>query len=29
MKVMNEVIMDVIGEVIEILVEYGDNVEYD
>ena len=29
MKVMNEVITDVSGEVREILVEHGDNVEYD
>ena len=29
MKVMNEVITDVSGEVTEILVEHGDNVEYD
>ena len=29
MKVMNEVTTDVTGEVTEILVEHGDNVEYD
>ena len=29
MKVMNEVTTDVSGEVTEILVEHGDNVEYD
>lgn len=29
MKVLNEVIIDVVGEIIEIVVDYGINVEYD
>lgn len=29
MKVLNEVIIDVVGEIIEIVVDHGINVEYD